>query len=63
MSFACFVALFMVPTRIAAQYKEIDRVDNELAREGMKSLSEAKITVADLHDTSGTAADQGHYCL
>jgi Gram-negative bacterial TonB protein C-terminal len=59
---SCVILLFFPACNLAQGYKEIDRVGDELARQCMKAkIAEVKIAVADLHDTHGTAGDQGHY--
>jgi hypothetical protein len=58
----CFLAAFIFPPASYAQYKEIDQVGDEIAKESMKARPETKIiVVADLHDASGASNDQGHY--
>ena len=58
----CFVALAIFPTASRAQYKEIDRLGQDLAQACAKpSLEENIIVVADLRDAAGTNGNQGHY--
>jgi TonB family protein len=58
----CFVASVIFPTASRAQYKEIDRLGQDLAQACAKPSLEASImAVADLHDVDGTNGNQGHY--
>jgi hypothetical protein len=56
-----FAAAIFTPASFA-QYREIDQIGNEFAKECMKVRPEAKIVaVADLRDASGANNEQGHY--
>jgi hypothetical protein len=58
----CVFAAFIFPPVSRAQYKEIDQIGDEFAKECMKARPETKvIVVADLRDASGVSHDQGHY--
>jgi hypothetical protein len=58
----CFTVALALPVPSLAQYKEIDHIGNQFAKEFMKARPEATIVaVADLRDTDGTNHDQGHY--
>jgi hypothetical protein len=58
----CFLASVIFPSTSFAQYKEIDQVGNEFAKECMKARPEAKIiAVADLSNADSADNKQGHY--
>jgi hypothetical protein len=58
----CFFVSLIFPSPNFAQYKEIDQVGDEFAKECMKARPEAKIVaVADLNEADGIKNDQGHY--
>jgi Gram-negative bacterial TonB protein C-terminal len=58
----CFFVSLISPPLGFAQYKEIDQIGDEFAKECMKARPETKIIAfADLHATDGANTEQGHY--
>ena len=61
-SVVCLMAALLFPATIFAQYKEIDQIGDELAKECMKARPETKIlAVADLQHAEKIKTEQGHY--
>lgn len=61
-SLVCLTAALLLPSTSFAQYKEIDQIGDEFAKECMKARPEAKIVaVTDLQHPEGIKTEQGHY--
>src|ERR1700761_8464380 len=58
----CFAVLAIFPAAGRAQYKEIDRLGQDLAKAcTIPSPEQNIIAVADLRDAAGANGNQGHY--